>query len=199
MIRIEHLLQRIWIEEIEPLYNAGYINGRETLIAYLFKFLSQELPSDMILWCYPKLHIALTKGNYSLLDLYVLRRRVATYRPDLIITSKDRVIGLVSIRYSPKGFTNYRNDLFKLFPLIGLLGKGELFLKIHPDRGEPNEAYPYVLDPHLLLVYGVISKSSGFALDIEELKKDVAYVSENFLHLTASVQQNKVIFNSKLC
>ncbi len=199
MLNIGALLKRIWLKEIEPLYNSGLINGKENLISYIFLSLSKELPHETCLWCYPRLHIALKDGRYSLWGIYRLRRKVMLYRPDLVITWKDKVVGLLSLRYSPNRYTDYRRDLKKLLPLVQLIGKGQLFLRIHPDTGEPDETYPYTIDPELTLIYAVISKSSGFALDIEALKNDIDYVSKNFLHLTASIDQNKVIFNSTLC
>ncbi|MEM6767004.1 MAG: hypothetical protein AAF824_22915 [Bacteroidota bacterium] len=194
------LLSHCWQQEIAPLYQGGMISGKEDLIAAIYHFIRSEVDYGYWPWLSPELHFSKRDQPLHIwLEDYMVQNKVGHYKPDILISCEGEIIAALMIAFSPTDYLDYRKSMEFLSAISRLAGRAYLHLNILPDKGGKDPSTLYLISEEIRLVYAVIGKKGAFALDTAAIKKEfpLLYAPTYFLHLTASIQDQKVTFNAK--
>ena len=167
---IKKLLLAAWLDTIEKDYMSGKINSEHGLQAVFYARLRELLPNDRGILVEPSLKV---DGQIVI--------------PDIVITSRGKVVAVIELKYRPKASPKYLKDVRNM-ALIASQREG-LRLDHHRLLGVENVPVAYDMSPSILFVWAGIHRPQRkqpewlYSVDYSEL-------DDSFIELHAETQLN---------
>ncbi len=152
------LISDAWEECIIADYCKQRINSERSLQASLWSHISKKLNDNRRLFIEPGIRVKID-GCRKII------------RPDFVITHHTMVIGVIEIKYSPRGKPNYHKDIESLATLAE--NRDRIVMNNIRYRGNVSERTQYTLSKNVLFVWAGVHAETNIN-DRNKLTPDFA-------------------------
>lgn len=116
--------------------------------------------------------------------------------PDLVVCDKKLIIGVVELKYLPRGLLNFEKHVKKDIKTLELIANYQQTIEISNDRflGPADDGTPYSLAKDAVLCWGGVYRGN----EEKDISEHTANLSRRFLglHAVTSKQLAPIIFSS---
>ncbi len=144
--KLRRAIARLWVNEIQALYNKGLICSEAHLQAELFSSLKKKLSA---------------KNNFHIW-VEALIPQFDQLKIDLLVTHEQMIIGVIELKYIPHGFPRYENN-FQKFEKLQDQKTIRLNLKQNPVSGLDDYRIHFTFDENCLFVFAAIARYNADA------------------------------------
>ncbi len=144
--KLRRALSRLWVKEIQLLYNNGLICSEAHLQAELYASLRKKLTA---------------KNNFHVWVEAVIPQ-VDQLKTDILVTHEQNIIGVIELKYIPHGFPRYENN-FQKFEKLQHQKMLRLNLKLNPITGLDDYRFHFSFDENCLFVFAAIARYNSDA------------------------------------
>lgn len=144
--KLKRGISRIWLKEIQALYNEGNICSESHFKSLFFALLVKKFtPKDLFrVWVEPGLP---AWDNISF---------------NLLISFQYKIIAAAELKYIPHGFPRYENNFMK-FEKIRANFNQPVYLKTNPLTGQADMHSIYAFDEQCLFIFAAIARYNSDA------------------------------------
>lgn len=175
---LESQITRAWEECILKDYCAQRINSERSLQASFWAHLNSKLSKNRRMFIEPHIRVKTRNG---------IQRHI----PDLIICNTREVIGVIELKYQPRGTPNYSKDIRSL----SIIAKSRTQISISNERfrGQIADEKIYSLSKNILFVWAGVHASPKFnSINVPLYSTGHDELSNCFIELHAATNKNSI-------
>lgn len=172
---LRNQLKQAWKETIVDQYQKQLINSERGLQVYFCSALIKAFKeTPRRIFVEPRLSIVEEEG---------------VHYPDIVICNSNQIIGVVELKYLPRGLLNFEKHVKKDIETLEWIAKRQEKIKISNDRflGPSNSTGPYSLAENAVLCWGGVYRGN----EEKDISKHTTNFIRHFLGLHAVTSKSK--------
>jgi hypothetical protein len=163
-------IRKAWRQTINEDYMAERINSERSLQAAFWSRLNQILPSK-------------TRRTFIEPRLFAIGKPRAAKYPDIVICNSREVIGIIELKYQPRGRPSWDKDL----TTFRWIAKSKTHISVSNERfrGVTAGTREYRIAKHILYVWAGVHADSQ-----SDLRPDLGKLASHFMPLRAATRDD---------